>query len=52
MMYADDTSLLVTGNDLQSFIVSLNNALKDLCSWLKSNTLSLNTNQTMLHDLS
>ena len=46
IMYADDTSLLVTGNDLQSLIASLNNALKDLCSWFKSNKLSLNTNKT------
>ena len=46
IMYADDTSLLVTGNDLYSLIASLNNALKDLCSWFKSNKLSLNTNKT------
>ena len=46
IMYADDTSLLVNGNDLHSLIASLNNALKDLCSWFKSNKLSLNTNKT------
>ena len=46
IMYADDTSLLVTGNDLHSLIASLNNALKNLCSWFKSNKLSLNTNKT------
>ena len=46
IMYADDTSLLVTANDLHSLITSLNNALKYLCSWLKSNKLSLNTNKT------
>ena len=46
VMYADHTSLLVTGNDLNSLITSLNNALKDLCSWFKSNKLSLNTKKT------
>ena len=45
-MYADDTSLLVNGNDLHSLIASLNNALKDLCTWFKSNKLFLNTNKT------
>ena len=45
-MYADDTSLLVNGNDLHSLVASLNNALKDLCTWFKSNKLSLNTNKT------
>ena len=29
IMYADDTSLLVNGNDLHSLVASLNNALKD-----------------------
>ena len=38
-MYADDTSLLVTGNDLHSRIASLNNALQDLCSWFISNPI-------------
>ena len=39
IMYADDTSLLVTGNDLHSRIASLNNALQDLCSWFISNQI-------------
>ena len=46
IMYADDTSLLVNGNDLHSLIALLNNALKDVCTWIKSNKLSLNTNKT------
>ena len=38
--------LIVYGNDLHIYIASLNNALKDLCTWFKSNKLSLNTNKT------
>ena len=45
-MYADDTSLLVNGNYLHSLIASLNNALKDLCTWFKSHKLSLKANKT------
>ena len=32
IMYADDTSLLVKGNDFHSLIASLNNALKGVCT--------------------
>ena len=46
IMYANEISLYVTGNDLHSIIASLSNVLKDLCSWFKSNKLSLNTNKT------
>ena len=46
IMYADDTSLLVNRNDLHRLIALLNNVLKDLCTWFKSNKLSLNTNKT------
>ena len=43
IMYADDTSLVVNGKDLNALIQLLNTALIDLCTWFKANRLSLNT---------
>ena len=45
-MYADDTSLVVNGKDLNTLIQLLNTALIDLCTWFKANRLSLNTTKT------
>ena len=46
IMYADDTSLVVNGKDLNTLIQLLNTALIDLCTWFKANRLSLNTTKT------
>ena len=46
IMYADDTSLVVNGKDLNALIQLLNTALIDLCTWFKANRLSLNTTKT------
>ena len=46
IMYADDTSLVVNGKDLNALIQLLNSTLIDLCTWFKANRLSLNINQT------
>ena len=45
IMYADDTSLVVNGKDLNTLIQLLNSALIDVCTWFKANRLSLNTNK-------
>ena len=46
IMYADDTSLVVNGKDLNTLIQLLNTALIDLYTWFKANRLSLNTTKT------
>ena len=46
IMYADDTSLVVNGKNLNALIQLLNSALIDLCTWFKANRLSLNTTKT------
>ena len=46
IMYADDTSLVVNGKDLNALIQLLNTSLIDLCAWFKANRLSLNTTKT------
>ena len=42
-MYADDTSLLLSGKNLNDLICFLNNELYLLSIWVKSNKLSLYT---------
>ena len=44
--YADDTCLLVHGNDIHTLIKQLNSELQCLSGWFKSNKLSLNTKKT------
>ena len=46
IMYADDTSVIMSGNDLESLIQSVNSELCLLNIWLKANKLSLNVNKT------
>ena len=46
IMYADDTCFLINGTDLNKLIKQLNVELKSLCTWFKSNKLSLNTKKT------
>ena len=46
IMYADDTSVQLSGDDLDSLIRSLNVELQLLSTWLKANKLSLNTQKT------
>ena len=45
-MYADDTSVLLSGGDLNDLTCLLNKVLELLFIWLKSNKLSLNTQTT------
>ena len=44
-MYADDTSVIMSGNDLKSLIQSVNSALCLQNTWLKANKLSQNVNK-------
>ena len=46
IMFADDTSVQVSGNDLNNLVSSLNVQLQFLSTWLKANKLSLNTKKT------
>ena len=46
IMYADDTSVIMSGNDLESPIQSVNSEFCLLNTWLKANKLSLNVNKT------
>ena len=46
IMYADDTSVIMSGNDLESLIQSVNSALCLLNTSVKANKLSLNVNKT------
>ena len=46
IMYADDTSVIMSGNDLKSLIQTVNSELCLLNTWLKANKLSLNVNKT------
>ena len=46
IMDADDTSVIMSGNDLESLIQSVNSELCLLNTWLKANKLSLNVNKT------
>ena len=48
IMYADDTCFLINGTDLNKLIKKPNVELKDLCTWFKSNKLSLNTQKKNL----
>ena len=47
IMYADDTSVLLSGKHLNDLICLLNKELDLLSIWLNSNKLSLNTQKTL-----
>ena len=46
ILFADDTTVLIEGNNLDVIIVSLNSELDRINTWLKSNKLSLNVTKT------
>ena len=45
-MYADDTSFIVTDNDLQALHFKLSLVLDRISNWVKANKLELNVNKT------
>ena len=45
-LYAEDTSVVIHGQDMLSMITTLNHELNMLSTWLKTNKLSLNNDKT------
>lgn len=44
--FADDTSVTIVGNDIHDLYEAANNAMTELCKWLRSNGLALNIKKT------
>lgn len=44
--YADDTTVFLQGNDMESMVTDLNTELHKISVWIKSNSLTLNLNKT------
>ena len=40
-LFADDTNMLFSDNNLQSLEATVNNELKNVCDWLTANKLTL-----------
>ena len=47
ILYVDDTCVILRGSDLSKLIKLINSELNLLCTWFKSNKLSLNTGKTV-----
>ena len=45
-MFADDTTLYVTGSNVKSLYSTMNNDLDNLADWFKANKLALNVKKT------
>ena len=46
ILYADDTSILLSGSDLQKRVREMNTELELISEWLKANKLTLNIVKT------
>ena len=46
ILFADDTSLLITGFNKLDFNININQSLRNIISWFNSNLLTLNFNKT------
>jgi len=46
ILYADDTTLYISGCSIKSLFNKMSNDLKNLSEWFRANKLSLNTNKT------
>ena len=46
VLYTNDNSVVIHGKDMASIITTLNQELYQLSTWLKANTLFLNTDKT------
>ena len=46
VLYADDTSLIITSANYTEYITKLNNVLLKVHKWFRSNLLFLNLNKT------
>ena len=48
VLYADDSNLIIKGNDIPSICSQLNRELGNICDYFKANKLKLNTGKTKL----
>ena len=48
LLFADDTSFVVSGDNLNDIIIKLNNELKKINNWFRANKLSLNAEKTKI----
>jgi hypothetical protein len=48
VLFADDTSIIITSPNQEGLQIALNNTLSDINSWLKANFLPLNFNKIYL----
>jgi len=46
LLYADDTSIIVSSSNLENFETKIDNIFGDINNWLKANQLTLNYNKT------
>ena len=46
LLYADDTSIIVTSSNLENFETKINKIFGDINNWIKVNQLTLNYNKT------
>jgi hypothetical protein len=46
ILFADDTTVIIKGTNANNFELDLNTALKDVVTWLNSNSLKINPNKT------
>ena len=52
ILYADDTSVLLNGNNYSNLIKLLNSELEKLSIWLKSNKVNVECSENLLHSVS
>ena len=52
LLFADDSNLFYSGNDMVDITEKINDDLKHLTEWLASNKLSLNIKKNELYDIS
>ena len=51
MLFADDTSFVVTGKDLNEIVTKANSELKKVCTWFRANKSSLHPEKNIIHGL-
>ena len=51
VLFADDTTLLYSSNNLQELSATVDNELSNIMQWLNANRLSLNIEKTIFFDI-
>jgi hypothetical protein len=46
ILYADDTSIIITDTNVQNFKINLNRTFREINTWFKANLLTLNFQKT------